>query len=71
MILETKGQIYADEFKDKKEFMENTFVKLNNDKFGYDRFNFLYIEDTLNKTARISTIVSSIKKFFKEDWLCQ
>jgi len=67
LILETKGEIYAREFDDKKKFMSDTFVPMNNNKFGYDRFDFLYIEDSLNRIERISKLTNAINDFFKED----
>lgn len=69
LILETKGEAYAKKFVDKKDFMNNDFVPLNNKKYGYERFDFLYIEDTLRKTERVSRITDALNKFFnfKED----
>jgi len=40
---------------------------MNNNKFGYDRFDFLYIEDSLNRIERISKLTNAINDFFKED----
>ena len=67
LILETKGEAYSKKFVDKKKFMDETFVPLNNKEYGYDRFDFLYIEDTLRRAERISRITDALNKFFKED----
>lgn len=49
IVVETKGQIYAKDpvFKDKKNFMETEFSKQNNAAYGYERFDYLYLEDTM------------------------
>lgn len=49
IVVETKGEIYAKDptFKDKKTFMETEFSKQNNTAYGYERFDYLYLEDTL------------------------
>ena len=49
IIVETKGGIYANDpaFKDKRTFMEMEFSRYNNQAFGYARFEYLYLEDTL------------------------
>lgn len=68
MIAETKGKIYANDptFQDKRSFMEMEFVKQNNSAFGYERFEYLYLEDTLPETERIRLTHDSICKFFGE-----
>jgi hypothetical protein len=55
IIVETKGEIYANDptFKDKKLFMESEFAKQNNKAYGYKRFDYLYLEDTLPESQRI------------------
>ena len=68
IIVETKGQIYANDpaFKDKKLFMETEFSKQNNKAFGYERFDYLYLEDTLPERDRILLTQKKICKFFEE-----
>jgi hypothetical protein len=68
VIVETKGRIYANDptFKDKRGFME-TWGKRNNEQFGYKRFEYLYLEDTLSEAERIRQTHNAIKSFFKED----
>lgn len=63
VIVETKGEGFAGKFAERKHFMEDVFVKLNNEKFGRDRFDFLYIEDTLSKEARLQKTINKIKSF--------
>ncbi|MFH0796019.1 MAG: hypothetical protein V2A65_03065, partial [Candidatus Omnitrophota bacterium] len=42
LIVETKGSGFADqpEFKARRNFMESEFLKINNEKFGYSRFDY-------------------------------
>lgn len=66
IIVETKGQIYANDptFKQKKNFMQEYFISLNNKQFGYEKFDYLYLEDTLSDNDRILKTHDKIKKFF-------
>lgn len=68
IIVETKGDIYKNDpaFKDKRVFMETEFAKKNNEVFGYNRFDYLYLEDTLSESDRILTTHNKICEFFKE-----
>ena len=65
LIIETKGKIYANEptFLDKKAFMPE-FVLKNNEKFEYNRFEYLYLEDSLTESERILKTVETVKDFF-------
>lgn len=67
IIVETKGGIYANDpaFKDKRTFMEAEFSRYNNQAFGYERFEYLYLEDTLPETERIRQTQEKICGFFK------
>lgn len=69
IIVETKGGIYANDpiFKDKRSFMENEFAKQNNIAFGYERFDYLYLEDTLQNKERMLITYNKIHDFFKEE----
>jgi type III restriction enzyme len=69
IIVETKGEIYANDpiFKDKKEFMETAFKTKNNTEYGYKRFDYLYLPDTLSDLGRIIETAKAIDGFFKED----
>ena len=66
--METKGKIYSNDptFKDKRSFMETEFTKQNNDKYGYDRFEYLYLEDSMSESDRIKLTHKKICDFFEE-----
>lgn len=68
IIVETKGEIYKNDtaFIDKRAFMETEFSKQNNAAFGYERFDYLYLEDTLPDTDRIQLTYKKISEFFEE-----
>ena len=66
IIVETKGEGFAAKFADRRKFMETQFIKQNNEKFGYRRFEFLYIEDTLKPEKRKQKLFDAINDFFKE-----
>ena len=68
IIVETKGEIYAKDpaFKDKRTFMETEFAKKNNEAFGYERFDYLYLEDSLPDNERIILTHKKICDFFRE-----
>ncbi|MBQ6209847.1 MAG: DEAD/DEAH box helicase family protein [Prevotella sp.] len=64
IIIETKGEGFAAKFKEKKDFMEKEWIEKNNEKFGYKRFKFLYLEDTLTQEQRRQKTFDAIKDFF-------
>ena len=68
IIVETKGAIYANDptFKDKRSFMEREFTRQNNKAFGYERFEYLYLEDSFPEAERIRMTHETICAFFKE-----
>ena len=68
IIVETKGSIYANDptFKDKRSFMEREFTRQNNKAFGYERFEYLYLEDSFPEAERIRLTHEMICAFFKE-----
>ncbi len=63
VIVETKGEGFAGKFEPRKHFMDEMFIKLNNEKFGRERFAFLYIEDTLDKEQRLQKTINKINTF--------
>lgn len=65
IIIETKGEGYVAKFAERKSFMR-TFVQKNNDKFGYPRFDFLYLEDTISKEERERLTLEAINNFFND-----
>lgn len=68
IIVETKGAIYANDptFKDKRSFMEREFTRQNNNAFGYERFEYLYLEDSFPEAERIRLTHEKICEFFTE-----
>jgi type III restriction enzyme len=64
LIIETKGEGYSTKFADRKTFMSK-FVSLNNEYYGYPRFDFLYIEDTLPKDQMDKLTIEKIHQFFQ------
>ena len=67
IIVETKGEGFAAKFADRRKFMETQFIKQNNEKFGYRRFEFLYIEDTLSPEKRKQKLFDAINSFFNNN----
>ncbi len=69
IIVETKGKIYANDatFRDKRAFMEGDFLNQNNSAFGYERFDYLYLEDTASEQERILLTHTKISEFFAEN----
>ncbi|MGM9697157.1 MAG: restriction endonuclease subunit R [Prevotella sp.] len=68
LIVETKGALYAQDeaFKDRRAFVEGQFLKQNEEKFGYRRFDYLYLEDSLSESERINKTNDIINKFFNK-----
>ena len=68
LIVETKGKIYANDakFQDKRKFAETEFIRQNNAAFGYERFEYLYLEDTMLERERITKAHEKICEFFGE-----
>lgn len=69
LILETKGKWFwsQQEFKDRMDYVENTFIKDNNEKFWYQKFDYLYIEDSLSEDDRINKINTAINNLFTDN----
>lgn len=68
LLVETKGTLYAEDkvFQKKKSYVETEFLKLNQEKFGYQRFDFLYLEDSKNMVANITKLNKKINDFFND-----
>lgn len=66
LIVETKGALYAQDeaFRDRRAFVEGQFLKQNEEKFRYKRFDYLYLEDSLSDSERINKTNDIINKFF-------
>ena len=67
IIVETKGHGYVAAFEDKRQFMQTLFLQKNNEEFGYKRFAYLYLEDSITEEARIIKTISAVKEFFVEE----
>lgn len=69
LIVETKGKGYIDqeEFKDRREYVENEFIKFNNKKFGYKKFDYLLVEDGLEKDDIKRVVNSKLHEFLEEE----
>jgi hypothetical protein len=66
LIIETKGGVYAEKFKPRKTFMEAEFLRVNNEKYGYARFDFLYLEDSQKIEVNTAKLNAKINQFFTE-----
>ncbi len=66
LILETKGAGYANDesFKAKKNFGDGEFIASNNSAFGYEKFNFLYLEDSISLEQNLIKLNDKIEGFF-------
>jgi len=69
LILETKGSGFANDesFKAKKEFVTSEFIATNNEAFKYERFDFLYLEDSLSLEKNLKILNDKIEGFFNAD----
>jgi hypothetical protein len=68
LMIETKGEGFSNnpDFVKKKNFVETEFLKLNQEKFGYKRFDFLYLEDSNNIAANITKLNNKLNQFFND-----
>ena len=68
LLIETKGSVYAADkvFQKKKNYIETEFLKLNKEKFGHQRFDFLYLEDSKDIAANITKLNNKINQFFND-----
>ena len=68
LIVETKGKLYSRDraFAKKRQFTETDFLQKNNELFGYKKFNYLYLEDSMTDKERIIKTANLVEKFFTE-----
>jgi len=66
LIVETKGSGYAEQttFKLRRTFVENEFLKMNNDRFGYRKFDYLYLTDADDFNDNLVKFNTKLKTFF-------
>ncbi|MCU0287050.1 MAG: hypothetical protein MUF15_11720, partial [Acidobacteria bacterium] len=69
LIIETKGSGFSEQsqFIDRKHFIETEFLKMNNEKFGYNRFEFLYLPDDRKLDENLLYFQTKIADFFEEN----
>lgn len=68
LILETKGSGYSNDpaFVGKKHYVETDFLAQNNTAFGYDRFDFLYLEDSDDLPTNLNKLSEKVRTFFND-----
>ena len=68
LIIETKGEGFSNDqsFIKKKKFVETNFLEQNTEKFGYQKFDFIYLEDSISLTNNINKLKTKINSFFNE-----
>ena len=66
LMVETKGGGYAHDpnFQARKSFVEGAFLEQNKKQFGYDKFDFLYLQDTAGIDNNIVRLNRKITEFF-------
>ncbi len=68
LMIETKGTGFSNDpaFLKRKKFVETEFLKINQEKFGYQRFDFLYLEDNKDMITNITLLNNKINRFFND-----
>ncbi len=66
LMLETKGMGYANDlvFQRKKSFVETEFLQKNRAHFGYEKFDFLYLQDDADIETNLNKFNEKVKNFF-------
>jgi hypothetical protein len=66
LIVETKGKGFANqpEFVARRRFVENEFLPMNNERFGYKRFEYLYLTDADALPDNLVKLNTKLKTFF-------
>lgn len=64
LIVETKGAGFEESFKTRRAYVESDFLRLNSEKFGYKRFEFIYIREADDPAARLAQLATKINTFF-------
>jgi len=69
LIIETKGSGFADQpgFIARRNFMETEFLRMNNEKFGYNKFDYLYLPDDNKMNENLHFFQTKIAAFFEEN----
>jgi hypothetical protein len=68
LIVETKGKGFAEqsEFLLRKKFMETEFLRMNNEKFDYRKFDFAYFGDDTSWDNNLTYLSNKISNFFND-----
>jgi hypothetical protein len=68
LIIETKGSGFAEQssFINRREFVEKKFIPLNNAKFGYEKFAYLYLTDSDDFEDNLKNVCKAIRRFFTD-----
>jgi len=68
LMVETKGEGYAHDpaFQDRRNFVENEFLRENNAQFGYEKFDFLYLEDSATMDRNLVKLKDRMQTFFMD-----
>ena len=66
LMVETKGRGYAHDpnFQARQSFVESAFLEQNKKQFGYDKFDFLYLQDADSIANNIDKLNTKITEFF-------
>lgn len=66
LIVETKGSGFSEQttFNLRRKFVENEFLKMNNEKFGYQKFEYLYLTDADTLPDNLVKLNAKLKTFF-------
>jgi len=67
LIVETKGAGFEQAFETRRAFVSSDFLRINRDKFGYERFDFLYLRESDTPAARLAQLADKINAFFSTD----
>lgn len=68
VIIETKGKGFAEqgEFIKRRRFVEGEFIRLNAEKFGYQKFDYLYLTDEEAMNDNLAKLAAKISNFFTD-----
>jgi len=68
LIIETKGSGFENDkvFQKKKSYVETDFIELNKEKFGYKRFDFLYLKDNDKLPDNLNNLNAKLIEFFND-----
>ncbi len=68
LIIETKGEGFSHDpkFLHRKNYVSSEFLRLNEEKFGYKRFEFLYLSDESEMNDNLSELNHKIIEFFND-----